>query len=73
MVQHGYLIGNVKRDIDVVFLGGFTDRRAAALARLGPVLWDRQTQSIVTNESSDIARDFDVLWSREPEWEREQS
>ena len=27
-----------------------------------PVLWDRQTQSIVTNESSDIARDFDSVF-----------
>jgi len=32
-----------ERDIDVVFLGGFTERRAAALARLGPVLWDRHS------------------------------
>ena len=29
------------RDVDVVFLGGATERRAAALARLAPVLWDR--------------------------------
>ena len=32
------------RDIDVVFLGGSTDRRAAALARLAPVLWDRHSE-----------------------------
>ena len=32
------------RDIDVVFLGGSTERRAAALARLAPVLWDRHSQ-----------------------------
>ena len=32
------------RDVDVVFLGGSTDRRAAALARLGPVLWDRRSE-----------------------------
>ena len=31
---------DLARDIDVVFLGGSTDRRAAALARLAPVLWD---------------------------------
>ncbi len=31
-------------DIDVVFLGGSTDRRAAALARLAPVLWDRHSE-----------------------------
>ena len=36
--------GNVDRDIDVVFLGGYTDRRAAALAQLGPVLWDRRSE-----------------------------
>ncbi|MFK7919969.1 MAG: glycosyltransferase [Ilumatobacter sp.] len=33
-----------ERDIDVVFLGGSTPRRAAALARLGPVLWDRRSE-----------------------------
>lgn len=31
----------VERDLDVVFLGGRTDRRAARLAGLAPVLWDR--------------------------------
>lgn len=30
------------RDLDVVFLGGETDRRAARLAGLAPVLWDRR-------------------------------
>jgi hypothetical protein len=29
------------RDLDVLFLGGRTDHRAAELARLAPVLWDR--------------------------------
>jgi Glycosyl transferase family 2/Glycosyl transferases group 1 len=33
-----------ERDIDVVFLGGYTDRRAAALAQLGPVLWERHSE-----------------------------
>ena len=33
-----------ERDVDVVFLGGATDRRAAALSRLGPVLWDRHSE-----------------------------
>ena len=33
-----------ERDIDVVFLGGSTDRRAAALARLAPVLWNRRSE-----------------------------
>jgi hypothetical protein len=36
--------GELARDIDVVFLGGATDRRAAALARLAPVLWDRRSE-----------------------------
>lgn len=31
----------VDRDVDVLFLGGKTDRRAARLAGLAPVLWDR--------------------------------
>jgi len=31
----------VDRDLDVLFLGGKTDRRAARLAGLAPVLWDR--------------------------------
>src|SRR5690606_25124049 len=31
----------VARDLDLVFLGGRTDRRAARLAGLAPVLWDR--------------------------------
>lgn len=31
----------VERDIDVVLLGGKTERRAARLAALAPVLWDR--------------------------------
>jgi hypothetical protein len=31
----------VARDLDLVFLGGKTDRRAARLARLAPRLWDR--------------------------------
>ena len=30
-----------ERDIDLVFLGGRTDRRAARLAQLAPVLWNR--------------------------------
>ncbi len=30
-----------ERDLDLVFLGGKTDRRAARLAALAPVLWDR--------------------------------
>jgi len=33
-----------ERDIDVVFLGGSTERRAAALARLGPALWERRSE-----------------------------
>ena len=33
----------VDRDIDVVFLGGRTDRRAARLAGLAPTLWNRAT------------------------------
>ncbi len=33
-----------ERDIDVVFLGGTTNRRAAALARLAPVLWNRRSE-----------------------------
>lgn len=32
---------HVDRDLDVVFLGGRTDRRAARLAGLAPTLWDR--------------------------------
>lgn len=32
-----------ERDVDLVFLGGRTDRRAARLAGLAPVLWDRET------------------------------
>lgn len=31
----------VERDLDLVFMGGKTDRRAARLAQLAPVLWDR--------------------------------
>ena len=31
----------VERDLDLVFLGGRTDRRAARLAALAPILWDR--------------------------------
>lgn len=31
----------VERDLDLLFLGGRTDRRAARLAELAPVLWDR--------------------------------
>ena len=33
-----------ERDIDVVFLGGTTNRRAAGLARLAPVLWNRRSE-----------------------------
>jgi hypothetical protein len=32
------------RDIDVLFLGGTTARRDAALAKLAPVLWDRHAE-----------------------------
>ena len=32
---------DVERDIDVLFLGGRTDRRAARLARMAPDLWHR--------------------------------
>ena len=31
----------VERDLDLVFLGGRTDRRASRLAELAPILWDR--------------------------------
>ncbi|HET9546506.1 MAG TPA: glycosyltransferase family A protein [Desertimonas sp.] len=34
----------VDRDLDVLFLGGDTDHRRAALAALGSVLWDRRSQ-----------------------------
>lgn len=34
----------LERDVDVVFLGGSTPRRAAALASLGPVLWNRRSE-----------------------------
>lgn len=33
---------SVERDLDLLFLGGRTDRRAARLAGLAPVLWDRE-------------------------------
>ncbi|NND73417.1 MAG: glycosyltransferase family 2 protein [Ilumatobacter sp.] len=33
-----------ERDIDVLFLGGHTDRRARVLAGLAPVLWDRRAE-----------------------------
>ncbi len=32
------------RDIDVLFLGGVTDRRSRILAGLAPVLWDRRAE-----------------------------
>ena len=34
----------VDRDVDVLFLGGSTPRRAAALAPLAPLLWNRESQ-----------------------------
>lgn len=34
----------VDRDLDVLFLGGSTPRRAAKLAELGPLLWDRHSE-----------------------------
>ena len=34
-------VAGAGRDIDVLFVGGKTDRRAAALATLAPVLWER--------------------------------
>jgi hypothetical protein len=37
----GMVAPAVDRDIEVVFLGGRTDRRAARLAELAPMLWDR--------------------------------
>ena len=42
--NEGSADGEAARDIDVVFLGGATDRPAAALARLAPVLWDRRSE-----------------------------
>jgi hypothetical protein len=33
-----------ERDIDVLFLGGVTDRRAAVLAGLAPALWSRRAE-----------------------------
>ena len=44
MVQWTSAPDSPECDIDVVFLGGSTDRRAAALARLAPVLWDRHSE-----------------------------
>jgi hypothetical protein len=35
---------SVRRDVDVLFLGGSTPRRAAKLAELGPLLWDRHVE-----------------------------
>ena len=32
------------RDLDVLFLGGDTERRRAVLATLGPLLWDRHSE-----------------------------
>ena len=34
----------VDRDLDLLFLGGSTPRRAATLASLGPLLWDREVR-----------------------------
>ena len=34
----------VERDLDLLFLGGSTPRRAATLASLGPLLWDRDVE-----------------------------
>jgi hypothetical protein len=34
----------VPRDVEVLFLGGSTPRRAAKLAELGPLLWDRHVE-----------------------------
>ena len=34
-------VAGVERDVDVLFLGGKTDRRSAALATLAPLLWNR--------------------------------
>ncbi len=36
--------GRDGRDVDLLFLGGSTPRRAAVLAGLAPVLWDRRTE-----------------------------
>jgi hypothetical protein len=33
-----------ERDIDVLFLGGHTERRGAVLSTLGPILWDRRSE-----------------------------
>jgi hypothetical protein len=49
--------GDADRDIDVIFLGGDTDRRAAALARLGPVLWDRRSEIRLFSSSRPVQGD----------------
>jgi hypothetical protein len=49
---HRLLLGGVPRmvaepadrDLDVLFLGGDTERRRAVLATLGPLLWDRHSE-----------------------------
>jgi hypothetical protein len=35
---------STNRDVDVLFLGGDTERRRAVLATLGPLLWDRHSE-----------------------------
>lgn len=49
--------GAVDKDIDVLFLGGATDRRGAALARLGPELWEHHAELRLFSFSQPIQGD----------------
>lgn len=43
------------RDLDLLFLGGATPRRAAALASLGPLLWNRDVELRLFRFSAPVA------------------
>jgi hypothetical protein len=44
-----------RRDIDVLYLAGHTDRRGAELARLAPILWEHRSELRIFRTSSPIS------------------
>ena len=43
-----------RRDIDVLYLAGHTDRRGAELARLAPILWEHRSELRIFRTSSPV-------------------
>jgi Glycosyl transferase family 2 len=59
-----------ERELDVVFLGGYAERRGRVLARCAPYLEDRRTELTLTETGLPHTGESKTYWARERKWKR---